>query len=309
MHLDLLLGEHVFAVAKLADAAAAGREDEFHAYAAMLAGNGGDLEALFRAALGETSGGQLGSAWTEQNNDLVDYIVAAATHDQAAADAAMAKLTGQYVAHAATVLSSGVGLSAETASKAAAGHANAMKSVIDDAAAANYKQLYADIASARIEAVTFGDAIALQVARQFADRFPGDPLSSAATLRTNFNSLMQQRAYLMTMASDAAVNGSTDELSALTTMLATASDMPPPPDVWTQEATLIVAYARSGDPAVGQNVLKRAAAPLDLNDAMTAVLKVVDDQRNKHFANLALDDRAMASQFALAADGLSLNGG
>jgi len=306
VHLDVLLGEHVFAIAKLAIAATSGRQDEFHSYASLLAAGGADIDALFRTAIGETAGGRLGDAWAEQNNYLVDYLVAAATHDDQASAAAASNLTGTYVPQAAAVLASSLSLSSDAATRLAADHVALLKTVIDDAVAASFSQLFADIAAARVQAVSFGDAIALQVSHLFADRFPGDPSATAAARRVNLNSLLQQQGYLMTAATDATIAGDEAQAAAASASLGTYADQLAAlygGALWRNEIPLVTGYAKSGDGSSRQSVL--GAALPELLDAYGALLKVVDDQRGKQLANVATDDRAMANQFAVAADAVS----
>jgi hypothetical protein len=306
VHLDLLIGEHVFAVAKLAVAAAAGRQDEYRSYAGMLAANGGDVEALMRSALGETSGSRFGDAWTEQNNFLVDYLVAVVTHDQAASTNAASNLSGYYVPDAASALGSGLSMSSDAAGRLVAAHATALKTIIDDAVSGSAAQLYADIGMARVQAVSFADAVAVQVAHDYADRYPGDPLESPSTQRANLNSLMQQQGYLMTMASDAAVAGVNAQVTAAATALTENADQLAAlygGRVWKDEVPLLSTYAQSGGAAARQSFL--GAAPASLTQALTALLQVVDDQRSKQFGTVATDDRAMAYQLSIAADGVS----
>jgi hypothetical protein len=308
VHLDNLLDEHVFIVAKLAVAANAGRHDEFRSYAGLLAAAGGEVETLFRSAVGETAGAQFGDAWTEQNNYLVDYLVASSTHDAKASADAMSKLTDAYVPHAATVLASSLSLSSDAATRFATDHVTLLKAIIDDAASASYPQMYAAIAGAGTQAVAFGDAVAIQVARQFSDRFPGDPNTEDAGRRVNLNWLMHQQGYLMTMATDATVSAADAEAMAATASL--ASNANPLGTVyggtlWLNETELVTAYAKSGDASLRQSVI--GAAPPGLSDALTALLRVVDDQRGKQFASVAIDDHAMATALATAADEASLN--
>jgi hypothetical protein len=309
VHLDLLLGEHLFAVAKLAVAATAGRQDEYHSYAGMLAANGGDIDALFRTALGETTGGRFGQAWTEQNNFVVDYLVASVTHDPDASITAALNLNSTYVALAASVLVSGLSIPADAANRLVSGHAAALKAIVDDTVGGDFAQLYVDMGLARLQAMTFGDTVAHEVAHEFADRYPGDPLASPSTQRTTLNSLMQQQGYLMTMASDAMVAGVDAQASAAATTLTTNADQLAAMyggTVWKNEVPLLGSYARSGDPSVRQSVL--GAATADLTPALTALLQVVDDQRSKQFGNVATDDRAMALQLSLVADAAQTSG-
>ena len=307
VHMDLLLGEHVFVVAKLAVAAAAGRSDEYRSYAGVLAQNGGDVEALFRTALGQSAGGQFGEAWAEQNNELVDYVVAAVTHDDAGASVAMGKLTAT-VPDLVAALGSGLTISKEQSTQLAGDYVTALIAIVDDAATANYARLYVSITGARKQGDAFGGALALEVAHQFPDRFPGDLTTKAATFRDSLNSLMQQQGYLMTMATSATVTRADAGAAAAAAALQPASNelaILYGGDVWLNEAELTTTYAKSGDPSARQSVL--GAAPPNLNQAFTALLQVVDDQRNKSYTNLAGDDRAMATALAGAADEISFS--
>jgi len=304
VHADLLLAEHVFVIAKLAAAAGAGRQDEFHSYAGLLAANGGDIEALLRTAIGETAGARFGAAWAEQNNSLVDYVVAAVTQDESAGGSALSSLTGTAVPDIAAALESGFTISSAEATKLAGDHVTLLKTVVDDVASANYAGLYADIVSARTQAVTFGDTVALQVARQFSDRFPGDATTKAAVFRTNLNALLQQQGYLLTMATDGTdANASAAEttLDSSATQLAALYGG----DDWLSKTALVTSYAKSGDASTRASVI--AASPAGLTAAWTALLQVVDDQRSKEFTAVAADDRAMAAAFATAADQVSLS--
>src|SRR5205807_7161588 len=127
--------------------------------------------------------------------------------------------------------------------------------------AGNVAPLFVDVGTARAQAVTFGDTVTIQVTHEFADRFPGNPLAPESTQRTNVSSLMQQQAYLMTLAADVAMAGSAGDTAAVNTALGSyAAAMPAPASVWTQEASLVVPYAKTGDPAIRQNILNVAAA-------------------------------------------------
>ena len=315
VHTDLLFGEHVFFVAKLAVAAAAGRKDEYHSYASLLAINGGDVAALYRNTLGETEGTQFGDAWADQDDDLVGYLVAGVTHDQAASDAAAAKLTGTYVPLMSGVLASSLSIALDEATRQTTGQVAALKAIIDDAVAGGYAKLYADIVAAHAHDVAFADAIAMQAAHRFPDRLPGDPSIGAAEFRAGFNSLMQRQSYLTTMATDAAAAGSADELGAATAQLssnvASLSTLyggrygqaagEQLAGLWNQQDSALVAGAKGGSPAPQPDGSALGAA---LTGAFDALAPVVADQRSKTFLRVAADDRAAAFLAATAADEL-----
>ena len=323
-HTGLLLGEHTFVIAKLAVAATAGRKDEFHSYAGALAANGGDITTLMRSALGETVGNQFGQAWSAGNNYFVDYLVAAVTHDKAKQDAAASGMSGTYVPRMTGLLTSSLSLTAEQAALLGTDRVSGLKQIIDDAVSSGFAALHDDLQSAYAKAIRAGDQMAEAIVSRFADRFPGDVQSKAAAFRSGLDALLLNQAYLMTMAGDATVAGTAAEQSAAAGALArNASSLTALfggvfgsaagtqfGSVWDRESLLLVAYAKSGDPGIRQNVINVAAPPLgtdnifgpDLTVEITAVLQAVDDQRAKSFDKLAGDDRSAATQLAAAGD-------
>jgi hypothetical protein len=317
VHADLLLGEHTFAVAKLAIAAAAGRKDEYDSYARLLALDGGDLETLLRSAVGETAGAQFGTAWSRLNNSLVDYIVASVTHDQKAQAAAASSLTGTSVPQIASALQSGTSMPSDQATQLAGDVVTSLKLVIDDAAGGAFSKVYDDVAAAHAHAVAIADAVVTLVALEFQDRFPGDPKDKAAEFRASMNSRLQEQAYLVTMATDAVIAGTpADVRGAFATLATNAQALSSSfgavfgdaagarfASMWTQVASSMGSYAKSGDPAVRQGVASRAAP--EVGDAIQALLTVIDDQRVKSYLKLATDDRAAAGAMAAAGDAIS----
>jgi hypothetical protein len=321
---DILFGEHAFAITKLSVAAAAGRTDEFHSYAGLLAANSTDVAALMRSTLGQTEGTRFGQAWTAGNNLYVDYIVAAVTHDGAKASAAMSSLTATYVPQMAQVLTASLPLSTDQATQMATEQVSGFRQIVDDAVASAFTTLYPDVRAAYVKAVRAGDQVAIAIAGHFADRFPGDATSKAADFRGVVDTLLMEQAYLMTMASDATVAGTPAEQTAARAGLATNTAAlsavltgvfgdasgAQSGHMWASEAMLLVAYAKSGDAGVRQTVITTAGQPagngqvlgLDLTIELQTMLVAVDDQRAKSFDKLADDDRAAAVQMAAAGD-------
>ena len=324
VHVDLLFGEHAFVLGKLAVVAAGGRKDEFHSYAGVLAANAVDMATVFKLAVGETGGQQITDAWTEGDNFYVAYLIAAVTQDHAKADAAMTSLTSSYVPRLAAAISSSAGLGSDQATQLADRQVAANKLVMDDAVAAAYPKLLTDLTASHAAAVSFADAVAAQIVGRFPDRFPGAWNSGAATFRSTVNELLQRQAYLLTMLTEAAAGAVQGEVAPVAGALAGNSvaidarlqaafgdaSVKALDTLWEQESQLLAEYAKSGDRAIGQKVLNRAAPPVgigapyapDLTTAFTAILKVVDDQRGTAFDTLGGDDRAAAVEFTAAAD-------
>jgi hypothetical protein len=326
-HMSLLLGEHTVVFAKLSVAAAGGRKDEYHAYAELLAESDGAMTSLFSASAGATEGAQLGQTWAQGDNFFVDYTVASVTRDQAAAASAMSGLTTSFAPDLAQRLASTLQLSSPAAMQVANEHVATTKAFIDDAVAGNFSKMYVDLRVAYSAATGLGDVAARSIVRQFADRFPGDATGKAADFRTTFDGLLQEQAYLVTMATAAAAMGSQGNTAAAGNAVATNTTAvttllggifgdasgAQAQGTWTQEAQLLVAYAKGGDPAVRQNAVSdatpRGASPgvytIDLSTEIAAILHTIDDQRAKSYDRLAQDDRAAAALLAAAGDAIT----
>ena len=325
IHAELLFGEHIFVLSKLAIVAAAGRKDEFHAYAGMLASNATDVGTVFRLAFGETGGQQLGDAWSAGDNLYVNYLVGAVTQDSQTRDSAFQGLTSTYVPQLATAIASNSGLGQDQAVQLANGQVLAVKLVVDDAVASAYPKLYPDVISAHTNAIGFADAVIAQVAQKYPDRFPGDLSRKAPAFRSAMNGLFQREAYLTTMLTDATSGTAQPEQAAVADVLArnaTAISTTLGPifgdasaqalgSVWQQEARLLVTYATKGDASSRQAVLTAAAPQAsgpytpDLTAAFRSILQTVDDQRANSSDTLASDDRAAAVEFSVAADAVT----
>jgi hypothetical protein len=327
-HVDVLFGEHTFAIAKLSVAAAAGRKDEFRSYAGLLAANSADVTALMRSALGQTEGTRFGQAWTAGNNFYVDYLVAEVTHDQPRANAAMSNLTTTYVPQLTQVLTASLPLSTEQATPVAADQVSTFQKIVDDAVGSAFTALYPDLRDAYVKAVRGGDLVAIAIASRFADRFPGNAMSKSADFRGVVDTLLMEQAYLLTMESDATVAGTKAELAAATDAVTANTKALVAVfagifgdaasvqfgAVWDNVSLLLVAYAKSGSANIRRNVIDTGALPMgtgqsfepDFTNELTTMLQAVDDQRGKSFDKLGDDDRAAAAQLAAVGDSVTV---
>jgi hypothetical protein len=327
-HVDVLFGEHTFAIAKLSVAAAAGRKDEFRSYAGLLAANSADVTAVMRSALGQTEGTRFGQAWTAGNNFYVDYLVAEVTHDQPRANAAMSNLTTTYVPQLTQVLTASLPLSTEQATPVAADQVSTFQKIVDDAVGSAFTALYPDLRGAYVKAVRGGDLVAIAIASRFADRFPGNATSKSADFRGVVDTLLMEQAYLLTMESDATVAGTKAELAAATDAVTANTKALVAVfagifgdaasvqfgTVWDNVSLLLVAYAKSGSANIRQNVIGTGALPMgtgqsfepDFTNELTTMLQAVDDQRGKSFDKLGADDRAAAAQLAAVGDSVTV---
>jgi hypothetical protein len=323
-HLDLILGEQVMIVAK-ESAAAVNRSDDYAAYTALLTVNAADLTSLMRRAFGNTTATKLADAWATQNSYLIDYAIGVVTHDDAKAKAAMTNLTTKFVPQFSQLLSDASHLPLDPVTQLESQQVLEDKAFIDDYFAQKFSAFYTDLHRAYQQSSRLGDALAVEIATRFGDKFPGDPSIRAVSARVTANLLLQEHSYLATMATAASIAGReaeknvvssalSDNAAAVSALFAsTTGDLPTPLVAqWTIEHSALLGYA-AGDanakPTLTQKFVESFAslahvAKAYVLDHVTATLKVIDDQRSKNSASIAGDDRAAATSVQPIADSI-----
>lgn len=317
-------------------AAAAGRNDEYAGYLALL-GNGTDLADLMRSAFGDTAAGQFQQLWGVQNGDLVDYTIGLVTHNPTKSNGAMSGLLNGFVPQFAQFVTTTTHLPLDPTTQLMTEQVLETQKMIDDQVAQNYPKMYADLRAAYAQTSRIGDALAPNMVRQFPDKFPGDPSNKAADLRASLNDLLQEHAYLATMAGDAAIGGRPAEQSAATKALSdnadalgtlfsglfSASAGTQFDQLWAAKDASMAGYASAADDAAKQSALSQltntfvsrfsgfvqdstgltsgASASL-IRAQIQATITVFDDQKAKAFAQLASDDRTAATAMQSIAD-------
>lgn len=314
-HLDLLLAEHVMIVAKQA-AAATNHADDYDEYASLLAANASDLGAVFASAFGDTAAGELIGSWNTQNGYLVDYTIGAVTHDDVRAKAAMLTLTNEFVTTFAQRLGGASGLDVGKIEASLTAEAVAEQAFIDDYAGGASSKFYADLSTAYALAPPFGDTLARQIAQKYPDKFPGDPSHADVDRRVALNDLLQEHAYLSTLATDAVTKGRTAESAAAGAALTTNATALARlfgagfPALWARRTSGLLAYAKgdggASTPLTVDFVRDFATlAHVDrspVSRQLMATLKAIDDQRATSSKDVAGDDRAAATAMQPIAD-------
>jgi hypothetical protein len=212
--LDHLLGEHEMLAAKATEAALGGRTDEFTAYGELLNKNGVELGQLTESALGTDAANRFGQVWSAHDGFLIDYATAIVKSDRAAQERAAAGLNGQFVPQFADFAGTAVGVSRDGAAEMARQHVARTRQLVDDQAKKDWTRVYTDLRAAYAYMRTIGDGLAPAIAKKQAAQFSGDPRTRAVDLRVSLNQLLQEHAYLSTLATDAALAGRTDEFQA-----------------------------------------------------------------------------------------------
>jgi hypothetical protein len=196
--LDLLLGEHVIAIAK--ESNAAGRSDEYSSYLHLLTENGTELTELMRSALGDTAASAFDNIWSAQNDSFVTYTIGLVTHNKSKSDGAMSRLATSFVPQLSEFLATSTDTPVDPITQLTTQHVLETKALIDDQFAQSYSRAYADLRVVYAQASRIGDTLAPKIVQRFPDKFPGDPSTKAVDLRVSMNNLLQENAYLATSA-------------------------------------------------------------------------------------------------------------
>jgi len=322
--LDLLLGEHSMLVAKQA-VAASNHTDEYSGYLTLLASNTNSLADVIRSAYGNTAASQFAQAWGIQNTYLVDYTIGVVTHNDAKSNGAMSGLLNGFTSQFAQLIEGFTQLPIESITQPELAQLNAFKAVIDDETAQSYSKLYTDVRFAHGHSSLVGDMLAVRMAHEFPDKFPGDPTINAVEARITLNHLMQEDSYLTTMMSDAGIAGrSAEAAAALGGVAGVRTDLAPVigfllgpdgragfPGIWGIRDADLFAYANASDAGARQRLTSSFVsqfsalthAPAEaVRSQVIATLKVMDDQRAKAYKNAPGDDRAAAAAMQAIAD-------
>jgi hypothetical protein len=323
-HLNLLFGEHIYIVAKESEAAV-DHAGEYTSYANLLATNTRDLTSLMGRAFGNTTATQFSQAWTAYNGYLADYTIGVVTHDQEKANVAMSGLSNQSLPQLAQLITTATQIPLNQITESLKNQLTATKELIDDEFAAQsamtYSVTYGELHSAYTIASGLGNTLALRISQQFPDKFPGDPSAKVVNLRASLNNVLQECAYLATMATDAAVNGRNAEVAQALSSISANTDLmgmelknPRLKSIWALEVSAIESYAATGDPASKKTLTETFVSQLSsitatpesvISDQVTATIRAIDDQRAGSLTSLAGDDRAAATAMQPIADSLA----
>ncbi len=328
--LDLLLGEHVIVIAKDSLAATANRSDEYKGYATLLTRNSSDLSDVMASAFGASAAANFDKIWAAQNNYFVDYTVGVVSHNASKSNGAASGLVNGFVPQFAQFMSSMSSIPLDPITQLLTEQVLETKAIIDDQAALNNTKMYSDLHRAYAQSSRIGDALAPAIARKFPDKFPGNPAAKAVDFRSSLLSLMQEHAYVATMATSATAAGrNTEQAAALNALAANADSLGTVfsqvfgaatgtrfDQVWGARDAELVVYAGTTDATSRQNSLNSLTSGFvaqfaslihdstDLTEAevtsavqgqISDTIRVIDDQRTKSATNVAADDHAAAA--------------
>ena len=93
-------------------------------------------------------------------------------------------------------------------------HVLTLKAVVDPQAAGNQAQAFTALRAAGGHMQMIGDPLTGAMAKQFPDKYPGNPTAASASLRTALNLALREHVYLAAAATNAALGGRKAEFEA-----------------------------------------------------------------------------------------------
>jgi hypothetical protein len=216
---NALLAEHVYLAAAATGAALGGRSAEFEAAANALDANSKDIAVSLGAVYGKSAEDAFLPLWRKHIGFVVDYTTGLAARDKSKQDKAVADLVAYTQDFGAFLGSANPNLPKDLVADLVKHHVLTLKSVIDPQAAGNQAQAFTALRAAGGHMQMIGDPLTAAMAKQFPDRYPGNPAAAAAGLRTTLNLALREHVYLAAAATSAALGGRTPEFEAATAAL------------------------------------------------------------------------------------------
>ena len=202
--LNLLLLDHVYITAQATDQALVGNTAGFNAAAATLDKNTIGLGNAIGAAYGDAAKTTFLELWRKHIGFFVAYTQAAAKGDAAGKAKADADLDGYRKDFDAFITGANPNLPKGAVADLLVNHVKGLEALIDAQAAKDPtwpdKAMIAADHSQKI-----ADPLAGAIAKQFPDKFPGDPASKAADLRVALNLLLDSHVHLTSYATGGAL--------------------------------------------------------------------------------------------------------
>ncbi len=202
--LNLLLLDHVYITAQATDQALLGNTAGFNAAAATLDKNTVGLGNAIGAAYGDAAKTTFLDLWRKHIGFFVAYTQAAAKGDAAGKAKADADLDGYRKDFDAFITGANPNLPKGAVADLLVNHVKGLEALIDAQAAKDPtwpdKAMVAADHSQKI-----ADPLAGAIAKQFPDKFPGNPASKAADLRVALNLLLDEHVQLTSYATGGAL--------------------------------------------------------------------------------------------------------
>jgi hypothetical protein len=205
--------EHVYLAGYAFAAALGGRTEEFNVAAATTDKNTQELGDAIGSVYGADAETKFLQLWRAHIGFFVDYAKASAAHDDAGKQKARTDLDGYRNDIDAFLTGANPNLPKGAVAQLFAAHVDHLTMVIDDLVAGNTTAAYDMLHQAAHQTQDIMDPLSAAIVKQFPNKFPGDPMSPAVTLRVGLNDLGVEHVYLAGLAFDSALGGRNDEFN------------------------------------------------------------------------------------------------
>jgi plastocyanin len=213
--LNKLLAEHVYLAARASGAALAGQQAGFEAAAgALVNGNSADIAKAIGVAYGTEAEAAFLPLWNSHITMVVDYVKGLAADDKAMQDKAVNDLVGYTQDFGAFLNGANENLPRDAVAELVKSHVLTLKDVIDGQKARDQAKVYDGLRVAIHHMGMVGDPLAAATAKKFPDKFGGDPMAPAVTLRVTLNNLLAEHVYLATSAALGGLSGNEAQFNA-----------------------------------------------------------------------------------------------
>lgn len=212
--LELLLSEHVILTVSATGVAFDGRDADFKAAADALDANSVDLSRVVGSVYGDAAEKQFLSLWRRHIGLFVDYASALIVKDKAKQDKVANDLLGYSSEFGNFLNTANPNLPKDAATDLVKTHIQTLKDVIDTQAARDPRQVYPAIRKAFAHMDMLANPLAGAIAKQFPEKFDGNPSALASTLRTSLTMLLTEHVYLTSAATGAILRGNQAEFNA-----------------------------------------------------------------------------------------------
>ena len=211
--IDLSLGAHVMLLARTTDAALGVRTPEFTAFGTDVHQNGARVAG---AIAGEDTRGyaQVSQALTLFDQSALTYTTATFKKDAAGQQAAQGAMTTAYEPQMLSALSLACGIGSAKATPLLRQQIQDEVQVVNAQASGDWSGAYAQLQTAYAHAVAFGDVLATAVVKRSPQAHPGTVMSKAGGFRVQYETALQQQAYLTGMVEAAAIGKRSGEQQA-----------------------------------------------------------------------------------------------
>jgi plastocyanin len=217
--LNNLFAEHVYLAARATSGALGNRQAEFEAAAAALDANSVDISKAIGLAYGPDAEAAFLPLWRAHIGMVVEYTQGKALKDEAKQQKAVNDLVGYTQDFGAFLASANENLPKDAVAMLVKDHVLTLKDVIDAQAEGNQDKVYETLRTAMAHMQMVADPVADATAKKFPDKFGGQAVTPASSLRVALNRLLAEHVFLAASATGGALGNREAQFKAAAAQL------------------------------------------------------------------------------------------